>query len=202
MWKLLLSLGRRPAPPGSVRGRRRMDGPPHGWVPANPSPAERAAQKLDGLMLDRVTSIARGTTRRQVIQRVAAFGLAAGLAGTRVLWSPRYAYGYPTLDCYATDPSGVADGPCGPHPICDDSFCNDSGNCDDGHTAASKRDYGGDFCHNSVQGLDNCWAEICCGTHNRVSLCCDCCVPMQFGGCTSCNQTKHKCICRSKLQDC
>jgi len=202
---LLRKLARRNAPQGSPYFAPSWRGTPHGWR-RDVGSLEQFGDGLDAQLLKITVRMTDGVTRRDLLRRAAGVGAVAGLAMTRTLWTPgNAAGGAVALSCYATDPNGVADGACGPSPICSDSWCNSNGNCADAQTLASKRGYGGNVCQNSISGEDNCWTENCCGTPlNRVSLCCDCCTPSGpgAGGCNDCSRPKQKCICRSNIRNC
>jgi hypothetical protein len=195
VWTGLRWLSRRPAPPGVRPAAARSDRPAHGWKPVAPSLAERLTERADTAVLQMTDAAARGITRRQLLARTGAVGLALGMGAGTFLFRTEKA----SAHGYACDSDGSA---CGPSPLCASTYCNTgrAQACAYERADTARRAWGGGAC---LVTNSNCWTEHCCAqAFNGHASCCDCCAPTGTINCTSCPQHMHKCICRRRLDTC
>ncbi len=108
------------APPGAHRCVRRLDRPPHGWEPLDPSATQRIRVHADRAILNLADSVAHRISRRKFLSGAGKAGFALGMGLSWVIRSATPA----SARCFQCGD------PCGPSPPCGSGKCLSSGDCD------------------------------------------------------------------------
>lgn len=189
-----------PAPPGTRPPQHRLDVPPDGWQPVRSPFGRGLVVGADRAALRAAERVARRLSRRQFLTRVGWVSVLATLNWAGLV------RGWPGARAWSTPCNNCNNHPCGPSPICSDTYCADHGNCKVSLSNVTHRRYNTAECA-GADGTNNHWDENCCsctgvpGWWKANWRCFDCCSPAGGLDCNSGCPSK-RCICRKKLSEC
>jgi hypothetical protein len=182
---------------------------PHPVVP----PRRRLIRGADRRLRHLAQGVGSRIGRREFIRKTGEAALVTGLSLSGLLWTARPSRSEPQSPC-GPHPAG-----CGSSPICPDQVCspeagmaglNCNMNCGCGGVQRRVNASTGAWSDQQAPACGgpnsaNCWRECCPSSPGTRKRCCDCCVPPSFtngADCTSCQNSKRRCVCRSSIGSC